>query len=265
MHVVAVTRWGSPLPGELPELAARLGMVAYDLRLRLAGGLPAVFAQVEEKMEAAGHVEFLRARGHGAVACDAEAVPGPEDQIVPVDFEPTATALRGTCTRGRHFELPFAEILAIVHAACVTSSEHTVTTQEKKFAPGRAVLSGGMVLRKKVDRVDKAVTQEQEQMIYMFCRSHPAPYVWKELTLRYQGLGDRRQLTTMQNFATLSKRLRTLVPHAFHDQRLLTHKRRADISVLAGSARDRRLETSNAGENDLAVFLLVRGYLESQL
>ena len=104
MHVVAVTRWGSPLQGELPELAARLGMVAYDLRLRLAGVLPAVFAQVEEKMEAAGHVEFLRARGHGAIACDAEAVPGPEDQIVPVDFEPTATALRGTCAQGRHFE-----------------------------------------------------------------------------------------------------------------------------------------------------------------
>ncbi len=102
-------------------------------------------------------------------------------------------------------------------------------------------------------------------MIYMFSRSHTAPCVWKELTLHYEGLGDQRQLTTMQNFATLAERLRTLAPHAFHDQRLLTHKRRADISVLAGSARDRRLETSNAGENDLAAFLLVRGYLERQL
>jgi len=265
MHVVAVTRWGSPLQEELPELAARLGMVAYDLRLRLAGGLPAVFAQVEEMTEAAGHVEFLRARGHGAVACDVAVVPGGEDQIVPVDFEPTATALRGTDTRGHRFQLPYTEIVAMVHAACVTSAEHSVTTQEKKFALGRAVLSGGIVVRKKVDRVDKTVTQEQEQMIYMFCRSHPAPYVWKELTLRYQGLGDQHQLTTMQNFATLSKRLRTLAPHAFHDERLLTHKRRADILVLAGSARDRRLETSNARENDLAVFLLVRGYLQGQL
>ncbi len=265
MHVVAVTRWGSPLEEELPELAARLGVVAYDLRLRLAGGVPSLFVRVEDGMEAAGHVAFLRARGHGAVVCDAEAVPGPEDQLVPLDFEVTPTALRGICTQGRRFELPVATIFALVHVACVTSEEHTVTTTKKKFSLGRAVATGGMVLRKKVDRVDKTVTEEQEQMIYMFCRSHPAPYVWKELTLRYEGLGDQRQLTTMQNFATLSKRLRTLAPHAFHDQRLLTHKRRADISVLAGSARDRRLETSNAGENDLAVFLLVRGYLESQL
>ncbi len=265
MHLVAVTRWGSPLQEELPELAARLGMVAYDLRLRLAGGLPAVFAQVGEKTEAAGHVEFLRARGHGAVACDAEAVPGPEDQIVPVDFELTATALRGVCTQGRHFELAGTKVLALVHVACVTSAEHIVTTQEKKFAPGRAVLSGGMVLRKKVDRIEKTVTDEQEQMIYMFSRSHPVPCVCKELTLRYEGLGDQRQLATAQNFATLSKRLRTLAPHAFYDQRLLTHKRRADISVFAGGARERRIETSSARENDLAAFLLVRGYLEGQI
>ena len=265
MHMVAVTRWGSPLQEELPELAGRLGMAAYDLRLRLSGGLPAVYARVDDGMEAAGHVEFLRARGHGAVACDTEAVPGPDDQIVPLDFEASATALHGTSTRGRRFELPYTEIFAMVHVACVTSAERSVTKQEKKFTPGRAVLSGGMVLRKKVDRVDKTVTQEQEQMIYMFCRSHPAPCVWKELTLRYEGLGDRRQLTAAQNFATFSKRLRALAPQAFHDERLLTHKRRADISVFAGGARERRLETSNASENDLAAFLLVRGYLEGQL
>ncbi len=265
MHVVAVTRWGSPLQEELPELATRLGVVAYDLRLRLAGGLPCMFARVEDGMEAAAHVEFLRARGHGAVACDTEAVPGPEDQLVPVDFELTASAFRGNSTKGRRFELPYTEIVAMVHVACVTSAEHIVTTQEKKFALGRAVLSGGMVLRKKVDRVDKTVTDEQEQMIYLFSRSDQVPCVCKELTLRYEGLGDQRQLATVQNFATLSKRLRTLAPDAFHDQRLLTHKRRADISVFAGGAKERRIETSSARENDLAAFLLLRGHLEGQL
>jgi hypothetical protein len=265
VHVVAVTRWGSPLQDELPALAARLGMVAYDLRLRLAGGLPVVFARAEEGVEAAGHVEFLRARGHGAVSCDTDAVPGPEDQIVPRDFELTATALQGLSTGGRRFELPFTEISALVHVACVTSAEQTVTTKEKKFAPGRAVLSGGLVLRKNVDRIDKTVSHEQEQVIYMFCRSHSAPYVWKELTLHYEGLGDQRQLTVAQNFAALSQRLRSLAPHAFHDQRLLTQKRRSDISVVAGGGRERRLETSNARENDLAAFLLFRGYLEGQL
>ncbi len=265
MHVVAVTRWGSPLEEELPDLAARLGMVAYDLRLRLASGLPVVFALAAAEAEAAGHVEFLRARGNGAVACDVDSIPGPDVQLVPLDFELGAEDVRGTSIGGGRFELAYTDILAMVHVACVSSAEHTVTTQEKKFAPGRAVLSGGLVLRKKVDRVDKTVTEDQEQVIYIFCRTHPAPYVWKELTLRYEGLGGQRQLTAAQNFATLANSLRSLTPHAFHDSRLLTQKRRADISRVAGSARDRRLETSNARENDLAAFLLVRGYLEGQL
>ena len=263
--MVAVTRWGSPLEEELSELAARLGVVAYDLRLRLAGGLPALFARVEHGTEAADHVAFLRARGHGAVACDAEVVPGPADQLVPLDFEMTATALRGVCTQGRRFELPVTTIFALLHAACVTSAEQTVTTKEKKFSLGRAVVTGGMVLRKKVDRVTKTAIQDQERMIYMFYGSDKAPCVWKELTLRWEGLGDERQLTTTQNFSTLAEKLRTLAPNAFHDQRLLKHKRRADISVFAGGGKERLLQTSNAGENDLAAFLLVRGHLEGQL
>jgi len=234
-------------------------------RSRLAGGLPAVFARVEDGKEAAAYVEFLRARGHGAVACDLEAIPGPEAQVVPVDFELTPTALRGSSTEGVRFEIPYTAIAALIHAASVSGTEHTVTTKEKKFSASRALLSGGMVLRKTVDRVEKTVSEEQEQMIYLFSRSHPPLSVWKERTLRYEGLGGERQLTKVQNFAVLSKRLRTLAPHAFHDERLLTQKRRAEISLLSVGAKERHLETSNGTENDLAAFLLVGGYLEGQI
>lgn len=265
MHVVAVTRWGAPLDKELPELASRLGMVAYDLRLRLSGGLPVVFVRVDDPTEAAEHLAFLRERGHGAVTCDARAIPGPEHQVVPVDFRPTATSISGTCTRGQPFEIRYADIVALVHVACVTSAEQTVTTQKKEFSPARAVLSGGMILRKTVDRVDKTVNQEQEQMIYLFCRSQPAYSVWKEMALSYQGLGDQIRPTAVQNFQTLSNGLRKVAPQALYDNRLLTNKRQSDLSVFAGSAKNRRIETSNASEIDVAAFLLVRGFLERQL
>lgn len=265
MHVVAVTRWGPPFAGELPALSARLGVVAYDLRLQLAGELPRVFTRVEDGAEALGHVEFLRGRGHGAVTCDAETVPGPEDHIVPVDFELASAAVRVVSTRGQRFELAFADVFAMVHATAIAEAERTVTSSEKKLSLGRAVLSGGMVMRKTVDRVETTVTAEEERRIYMFCRSRPVPFVWSEHTLHWDGLGERRELTTAQNFVILSKTLEELTPEAFHDQRLLTHKRRADISALRGGAKDRRVESSNARENDLAAFLLVRGYLEGQL
>jgi hypothetical protein len=265
MHVVALTRWGPPLEGELPALAAHLNVLAYDLRLRLTGGLPAVFVTVGDEAEANEHLEFLRARGHGAVRCDMDEVPAPEDQLVPSHFELHAAAVCGSLPGNRRFDVPYAEILALVHVASVTSAEQTKITQEKKLSLGRAVASGGLIMRKKVDRIDKKMTTEQEQMLYMFCRALAAPYVWKELTLHYQGLGDDRKLTTAQNFAELTDRLRARAPHAFYDARLLTQKRRAGITSLAGGAKDRRIEISTVRENDLAVFLLLRAHFEGQL
>ena len=193
MHIVAVTQWGTPLEEELPALAARLGMLAYDLRQRLAGGIPAVFATVGDGMVADGHMQFLRSRGAWCSHVRRRRGPTTEDQLVPCDFELSAAAVRGSFTQSRRFELPYAEIFALVHAASVTSDEHTVTTQEKKISLGRAVLSGGMMFRKKVERIDKKVTAEQQQNPLHVLPRATYTYVWKELTLRYEGLGDDRK------------------------------------------------------------------------
>jgi hypothetical protein len=265
MHVVAVVRWGPPLQQELPALAARLGVVAYDLRLRLAGGLPAVFVRVEDGNEANAQVEFLRARGHGAVALDVGSIPGPETQLVPVDFEQTAAALRGATADGARFEIPYGEIVAAIHAACVTSSEHAVTTKEKKFSAGLAVATGGLVVRKNVQRVEKERSEDEERVMYLFCRSSPTLSVWRERTLRYDSLGNERALTQALNFAVFSKKLRAHVPAAFHDERLVAQKRHSDIASFSFGAKERRIETSNERQNDLAAFLLFRGFLERQL
>jgi len=264
MHVVAVVRWGPPLEQELKALAARLGVVAYDLRMRLAGGLPAVFVRVEDASEAEAHAGFLRGRGHGAVALDVESIPGPEAQVVPVEFEVTAATLRGASAEGVRFEIPYGEIVATIEAACVTSSENTVTTKEKKFSPGLAVASGGMMLHKKVQRVERELSEEQERVMYVFCRSAPTFSVWRERTLRYDGLGSERELTQALNFAVLSKKIKALSPGAFHDGRLLTRKQRSDISSLSFGAKERRIEMSNERQNELAAFLLFRGFLERQ-
>ena len=72
-----------PIVPQHAPLAARLDMLADDLRLRLAGGLPAVFATVDDGIEADGHVKFLRARGHGAVTCNADTVRAPKISSCP--------------------------------------------------------------------------------------------------------------------------------------------------------------------------------------
>jgi hypothetical protein len=75
VFVVAITRWARPLEEELVELAAIVGEVPYDLRLRLAGTLPAIFGRTSDRQEAIERLGMLRGRGHGAVACDVDRVP----------------------------------------------------------------------------------------------------------------------------------------------------------------------------------------------
>ena len=157
-------------------------------------------------------------------------VPGPEDQLVPLDFEVTATALRGICTQGRRFELPAATIYRAAARRLRYQRGAYGDDDEKKFSLGRAVATGGMVLRKKVDHVSKSATQDQERMIYMFYHAaRKAPCVWTGADVALgRPMATSANPTTAQNFATLAEKLRHAGPlNAFHDQRLLKHKRRA--------------------------------------
>ncbi len=265
MHVVALTRWGAAMDGELPVLAVWLGVTAYDLRLRLAGALPVVFALKPDAQSAEDFVARLRARSHGAVSCDATQVPGPGDQIVPREFELFASALRGKDDHGRPFELPYVEITGLIRAARVSNTQNTLTTKETKFDMGMAVMSGGLKMSKQIDKVERSGSEEREQTLHIFRRSRPEPLLCRELALRYQSLGAALKPTTAQNFATFVELLRARAPFAFHDQRLVTQKRKAGALSIAGPAKERSVATTNAGETDLAAALLMLAHEQGQL
>jgi hypothetical protein len=89
--------------------------------------------------------------------------------------------------------------------------------------------------------------------------------VFRESVLRYQGLGPHLKSVTAQNFATLIELLRERAPHALYDQRMLTQKRKVGVTSFAGLATDRRVESSNASENELAATLIVLAHEQGQL
>ena len=111
MYVVAITRWAQPLEQEAVVLAPLLGMAAYDLKLRLAGPLPAVFARAPELARARELLAALRARGHGAVACDLARVDvhGPES-VRQVELEARGGPSQG---EGRRFLDQMPRVLLI--------------------------------------------------------------------------------------------------------------------------------------------------------
>jgi hypothetical protein len=72
MFVVGIARLAGALQDELPALAADLGMTAYDARMLLAPGIPALVLVTPEKSKALGLLGSLRARGHESLAFDTQ-------------------------------------------------------------------------------------------------------------------------------------------------------------------------------------------------
>ena len=80
MFVVGIAKLAGALQDELPALAADLGITAYDARMLLAPGIPALVLVTPEKSKALGLLGSLRARGHESLAFDTQAVVSSHNQ-----------------------------------------------------------------------------------------------------------------------------------------------------------------------------------------
>jgi hypothetical protein len=267
MHLVALTRWNpdKKLDQELPVLAPALHLAPYDARLRLVTPPPAVLASGLELAAAQQLLGVLRARGHGAVACDVTSVPPAERSILVRGFELGPEVFVGLDEQRRRFELPYAQILGFARAAELSSQTQSVETSEKKLAIGRALMSGGMMMNKTVTKVETTGSSERQQVAYVFRSTAPEPVLLKQYSLSYEGLGAARGSSAHQSFEALIAALRTRTPGAMHDDRLLTHKRLPDLTGVRGLTKDRTISTSNAPANALAAHLLMLGHLQGQL
>src|SRR6185436_643988 len=126
MHVVAILELATSIDAEAVALAADLGTTAYEERLKLAGGLPAIVLLSAEAAPARALLTKIRGRGHGALAIDAaEVVPSTEMIVVRrFAFEPDALVLQGSGAR-----MPYSDIVAIVRAVHRTRTETRTETR----------------------------------------------------------------------------------------------------------------------------------------
>ena len=246
-------------------MARAMGLAPYDARLKLAVPPPVVVASGLSLEPAQELLGVLRQRGHGAVACDAGGVPVRESALIVRGFTPGAHALDGIDDHKRAFSLPYAQILGIVRAVELSSETQTVETTEKKLAIGRALLSGGVMLNKSVTKVATTDSATRQQVAYVFRSSDKEPVLLEEHRMSYEGLGAQRASSTHKSFDALIGLLRRSAPGAMYDDRLVTHKRRADLTGVRGLTKDRTSSSSNAPANMLAAYLLMLAHLQEQL
>ncbi len=264
-YAVAVSRWGSPLEVALGRLAQQIGVSADDLRLRVAGALPVVVERTADLERARRLLAWLRGEGHGAVACDVGAVPDSASLPRWRGFElgeETLTLLDPPAARQR---VRYRELTAVVRALHVVEEDLHEQTSKRKLAIGRAVLTGGLALTKRVTTESHEQREGREEVAYLYVTGGPGPWVLREHQLRYDGLGELRGRTTAEGFRALMTELAARAPGALHDDRFVRQRRRDPDVRVDGNALGGVTRRSTAGATDLAVHLLVLAHAQRML
>lgn len=218
-------------------------MHVVDVRQRLAGMLPRILLADTDGERLADACGALVAHGFIAAVIDPARVPGDGQRIVARSLVlPAATpdvpanhvvAIAGVGNETRH-EVPLAAITLLQRGARTVVETETTETTQRKLAPGRALLSGGLVMRKKVTTTSTQTHLDHQPFLLLHRDDGGPDIVLYEKMLDYRFLGAEMQPSSRGNFEQMVTRLRALAG-ATLDMRLT---RPGFANTLAGFAID---------------------------
>jgi len=229
-YFVAIGTLATPIEAEAKALAADLGSTAYEERLVLAAGLPAIVLATTDPAVAQALVAKLRARGHRAQVCRASDVVAADAMVSMRRFQLDAEALDSGDDAAR---LSWADIACFVRAKHLRVTQTTTNVKEKKLAIGRAVLTGGLLTRKTETREVVKRSEDTEQVLYVFGADGATPWLLRELGTHYGALGAALAPTATANFNAALELFRKRAPQARFDDSLLRRPPVDDVDLYA--------------------------------
>ncbi len=253
MFVVAILELATSVDAEAEWLAADLGATVYEARLALSAPPPTIVLTTQDRDRATALLGKLRARGHGAIACDGAAVAGAQAMTSLRRFRIVEGAI--AAHDGPGDLLPFEDVMAILPALHRSHVETDTQHTEKKFNVTRAIMSGGLIVRKNVTHTTHATADERERVLYLFRASGAPPWILREHEASYASL-PRVAPTARENFDVVVADFRARAPQAAYDARLLAVRRVPETLRVAGDSRARTMTTSSASGVDLLAHLL---------
>lgn len=250
MFAVAIAELAGSAEAEAPALATDLGCTAYDARLLLAQGMPAIVKTVAERDAALGLLAPLRGRGHGAIAFDLGAVvaSGAMTSMRHLRLQDDAITLDDAPAE----RLPYADVLALVAAVHRRRTDTETISREKKFSMGRALLTSGLSMTKTVTTGSRSATEEKEGVVYVFRRDGATPWILHEHGTVWAGHGRPVAATASENYRLTVGLLRERASDAIYDDRLVTRRVSERTSVSGGMGSTSVTSSSEAGVDVLA-------------
>jgi hypothetical protein len=224
MHLVAIAGTSVQLETQqLTALATDIGTTAYELRLLLNAGLPAVVLVTADETQAKAVAAAIARHKLISVVCDRSRVLPSGRMTALRNFELTPTELIADSTSKE--SCPYNEISVMLRANHRNSQTTVELVKERTFQPAMALATGGIVMTKKATKEVSTTTTQREQVLYIFRRGAPHPWLLRERAASYTTLGSAMAPSSFENFTKTVAQLRKLAPGAVFDERLVNSRK----------------------------------------
>jgi hypothetical protein len=238
---IAIARVPSA-PAFLQQASRVSGLPLPDVTRALAGTLPRVLVRAAE--EADRQLRELEAAGFVAFAGDGATVPTDRDRVVARDLELSPEGITALDAQGQRHPCPVSAVTALIRGVRRVEMIDVQTSTQHKLALGKALITGGLAVTKKVTTTTERTTEEKEAFLLLLRGDGQPAIMLHERRLNYRCLGTALQPSTFGNFTVLLARLRALAPAAVLDDRII---RPGFLTGLPPLAED---------PADLAIFLV---------
>lgn len=221
MHVVAVYNMTGPAEELVPRLAEALGILPYEARSRVVvpGGGPAVVGCFAEATSAAACAERLQACGFSVLQVDAAELGAAVKPFIARTVHFTDSGLEAVGRDEALLALPWEQVRLLLRVTGFSTHVESETRKEKKFSPGLAVASGGLMMRKTVKSTTETTVQVRQPFCYVYAPPSP-PLLLRQEEMDYASLGPDIQYSREANFNWICTELRRRCPDSVWDDRL---------------------------------------------
>jgi hypothetical protein len=254
MQIVAIDNMQGDLVQRAKELAVVLGVTPYETRARLGipSGGPAVVANFANHDLAATCVKSLSAANFDTLCLDSAELENDQNRFIVLRLNFTAESLHVWDRSGEQLTLNYSDIVLLLRGAGIVNSVQCETITKKKFAVGRALATGGLMMRKKVTTTSQSVASERQPFCHIYAKGFPAIVLHQDI-LDYTVLGCECKVSRGENFNWICTELRRLCSSACWDDRLQT---RPGVAQLLGPVFDPEVDL------DLAILFVVKSCLK---
>jgi len=205
-------------PNAIPRAAQLAGLALADATRLLKGTFPRILLRVAKDPEAL--VAAFSAEGFVAWAADPALVPMDDGRIHVRGLSWTADGFVARDAQGTSHPCPFAAVRLLQRGTRTHTSSDIEITTKRKFDLGRAILSGSLLLTKRVTQTTERSIHAKMPFLLVQGGDGCPDLVIYEHRMSYACLGDQMGHATLTNFGLLVARFQELCPQAPLDDRV---------------------------------------------